>query len=147
MGLDHREKGMTSQRRAAVTASSWALTALALLASSCPGVAGGNPSGFGFGSDCVAVRTGAWEFELSNGGAVFLSFVDGNLTQSGCFLSYDEDRVFEGDLTASMWNVSSDAGGFSFSGVFSGNPATTFAGTFRDSRGLTAAMAGRYVGR
>jgi hypothetical protein len=138
---------VTTQRRTAVAASGLALTGLALLAGGCPGVVGGNPSGFGPGSDCVAVRTGAWEFELSNGGAVFLSFVDGDLTQSGCFLSYDEDRVFEGDLTASVWNVSSDAGGFSFAGVFSGNPATTFAGTFVDSRGLPAAIAGRYVGR
>jgi len=131
----------------AVTASSWTLTVLSLLSSGCPRAIGGDPSGFGPGSDCVAVRTGAWEFELSNGGAVFLSFVNGNLTQSGCLLSYDEDRVFEGELTASLWNVVSDAGGFSFVGVFSGNPATTFSGSFIDSRGLAAAMTGRYVGR
>lgn len=138
---------MTTQRRTAVAVSNLALMAFALLASGCPGVLGDSLSGLGFGSECIRVKTGEWEFELSTGGQVFLEFVGGDLAQSGCHLSYDEDRVFEGDLSGSTWNVSSDAGGFSIIGSFSGNPATTFSGTFIDVNNNPAAISGRYVGR
>lgn len=132
---------MTAQRRTAAAVWGLALLALAHFATGCSGVL---EDGL---SDCVRVKTGAWEFELSTGGQVFLSFVDGDLTQSGCLLSYDEDRVFEGILTGSTWNVSSETGGFTIVGSFSGSPATSFSGTFRDSRGLPASVSGNYVGR
>jgi len=138
---------MTTQQRTAVVASSLALTALAILAGGCPGVGTGSPFGLGSGSDCIRVKTGEWEFDLSTGGHAFLSFVGNNLTQSGCHLAYNEGRIFEGDLNGSTWNVSSDAGGFRFAGVFSGNPATTFSGTFIDSKNNDAEISGRYVGR
>ena len=138
---------MTAQRRTAVAASSSALLVIALLASGCPGVLGDSLSGLASGSECVRVKTGEWEFELSTGGQVFLEFVGGDLTQSGCHLSYDEDRVFEGDLSGSTWNVSSDAGGFSIIGSFSGSPATSFSGTFIDVNNNPASISGRYVGR
>jgi len=138
---------MSRQRRTVVAASPWVLMAFVNLATGCSGGFENSLSGLGSGSECTRVKTGEWEFELSTGGQVFLSFVEGDLTQSGCLLSYDEDRVFEGDLTGSIWNVSSEPGGFSFVGSFSGSPATSFSGTFRDSENVPAAIAGRYVGR
>lgn len=138
---------MTTQRRTAVVTSGLALLGIVLFAGGCTDVFENSQSGLGSRSDCIRVKTGEWEFELSTGGQVFLEFVGGDLTQSGCHLSYDEDRVFEGDLSGSTWNVSSDAGGFSIIGSFSGSPATSFSGTFIDVNNNPASISGRYVGR
>lgn len=138
---------MASFRRALVVGSRITLIVPALLVCGCSGVVGGDASVSGPGSACVAVRTGEWEFELITGGVVFFSFVGADLVQSGCFLAYGEGPIFEGDLMASTWSVYPEEGGSSFVGVFSGDPATTFSGTFTDYRGVTAAMTGRYVGR
>ena len=141
------EKKMTKQRRTAFAVSGLALLAFAHLATGCNGVLENNLSGLGSGSECIAIRTGGWEFDLSTGGQTFFSFVGGDLTQSGCFLTYDGDQIFQGDLRGSIWNVSSAASGFNIIGSFSGNPATTFSGTFIDVNNNPASMSGRYVGR
>lgn len=138
---------MTTQRRTVVALSGLSLLVFAHFATGCSGIFENSLSGLASGSECIRVKAGEWEFELSTEGQVFLSFVGGDLTQSGCHLSYDEDRVFEGDLSGSTWNVSSDAGGFSIIGSFSGNPATAFSGTFIDVNNNAAAISGRYVGR
>ncbi len=137
---------MTAQQRTPVAVSALALVAFAHLATGCSGDLEINPSGLGSNSDCIRVKTGEWEFELSTGGQVFFSFVGGDLTQSGCLLSYDVDRILDGSLSGSTWNVTSADRGFSIIGSFSGSPATNFSGTFVDSRDLPAAISGRYVG-
>ena len=136
---------MDFQRRCTVALSRFAPIIIALAATGCAGVGETGQSGLGSSARCTTVRTGAWEFELSTGRQVFFSLVDGDLTQSGCFLSYDEDRIFQGSLSGATWNVSSPAG-WRFSGTFSGSPATTFLGTFVDAENVPAGISGRYVG-
>lgn len=96
-------------------------------------------------SGCITVREGPWEFDLSFNGNVILSFVKGELTQSGCNLSYDRDRVFNAPLVGNRWSDDVEQVGFSFTGTFSGSPATRFAGTWTDGQ-ASGPFTGRFVG-
>jgi hypothetical protein len=79
--------------------------------------------------DYISVITGDWEFEWRYRGTTFLSFTRGQLRQSGCYLAYDGDNIFSGELIDSQWSGENPVQGFHFQGRFSGDPATSFRGT------------------
>lgn len=98
------------------------------------------------GSSCVDVREGEWEFCLMNEGNCFLQFVDGELTQTNCFVSYDDDSIFAGPVAGSTWSGENTPEMFRFSGNFYGNPAESFSGTLTltDGSGHSVEMIGHY---
>ncbi len=98
------------------------------------------------GSNCIQVKEGGWEFCLMNEGNCFLQFVDGDLRQTECYVSYDDDSVFEGPLVDNRWSGENPLEQFTFSGYFSGSPANSFSGTLTltDGSGLTVEMIGQY---
>jgi hypothetical protein len=85
--------------------------------------------------DCISVAQGGWEFEWTYRGTTILKFTDGDLTQSGCNVSYDDDNIFSGPLEGNQWSGENAANKFKFSGTFSGSPATSFSGTYEDTSG------------
>jgi hypothetical protein len=98
------------------------------------------------GSNCVDVREGGWEFCLMNEGNCFLQFSDGDLTQTECYVSYDDDSIFAGPLVDRYWSGENSLEQFRFTGYFSGTPANSFSGTLTltDGSGLSVDMIGQY---
>jgi len=92
--------------------------------------------------DCVSVVTGDWEFAWQYRGTTLLTFTGGQLRKSECYLAYDTDNIFSGELINSQWSGENTAQGFSFEGTFSGNPATSFRGTATTIDGVTYTMVG-----
>jgi hypothetical protein len=95
---------------------------------------------------CIPVRQGAWEFEIEYLGLTALQFVEGNLSQSGCVLSYDDDAIFFGLLSDAEWTVNAPKAGIRFVGTFTGSPANQFTGTWTDAQGRADQILGTYVG-
>lgn len=85
--------------------------------------------------NCISVAQGGWEFEWSYEGTTILTFTGGDLRQSGCNVSYDDDNIFSGPLAGDQWSGENAAQQFRFSGTFSGSPATSFNGTWEDTSG------------
>jgi hypothetical protein len=99
------------------------------------------------GSNCVDVREGPWTFCLEDDyGGCLLEFVDGDLTQTGCYVSYDDDAIFAGPLEGRFWSGENTIEQFEFYGDFIGTPPTSFSGmlTFTDGSGLYMYMTGHY---
>lgn len=85
--------------------------------------------------NCISVAEGGWEFEWRYRGTTFLEFTDGDLKQSGCNVSYDDDNIFSGPLEGNRWSGENTVEQFRFSGTFSGSPATSFTGSWEDTSG------------
>jgi hypothetical protein len=97
--------------------------------------------------NCVDVREGPWTFCVEgDGGNCVLEFVGGNLTQRGCFVSYDEDAIFAGTVTGTYWAGENPREKIAFYGSFYGNPASSFEGFIEttDGYGVTAPLTGHY---
>ena len=86
-------------------------------------------------SNCIAVDEGGWEFEWRYNGITVMMFTGGDLRQSGCHLTYDDDNIFSGPLDGALWEGENPVGEFKFSGTFSGSPANSFQGTWTDLSG------------
>lgn len=95
---------------------------------------------------CIPVQQGPWEFSVEFAGLPVLQFVEGDLSQSGCVLSYDDDAIFRGLLTGSQWTVNAPRAGLRFAGTFTGSPATQFNGTWTDGAGRSDRIVGAFVG-
>lgn len=95
---------------------------------------------------CIPVQQGPWEFGIEFSGLPVLQFVDGDLRQSGCVLSYDDDAIFRGLLNGSQWTVNAARAGLRFVGTFAGSPATQFTGMWTDADGNSDRIVGAFVG-
>jgi hypothetical protein len=93
---------------------------------------------------CVAVSQGGWEFEWLSRGVRIIGFTDGSLKQSGCYVSYDFDNIFAGQLDGNFWKGTNTVEKFEFEGRFLGNPADRFEGTWKmtDGTGNSGEMLG-----
>ncbi|UCF94570.1 MAG: DUF4214 domain-containing protein [Desulfobacterales bacterium] len=102
------------------------------------------PCAPGPGGSCITVRQGGWEFEWQYNGSTVIGFTDGDLKQSGCYISYDFDNIFAGPLSGDRWQGQNAAEGFGFEGRFIGNPAEQFRGTWTllDGSGTSGEMLG-----
>jgi len=97
-------------------------------------------------SNCVSVTQGIWEFEVKNNNITILHFVDGQLNQNGCHISYDRDNFFSGSIEGTFWSGSNTIEGFIFEGNFEGESYKQFKGTVTIlSNNLTADMIGNSV--
>lgn len=100
-----------------------------------------------YSEECITVTPGEWEFNWEYRGTVIMTFTGGELNQSGCYLSYDDDNFFTGEVIDDEWSGENVLQGFRFSGRFAGNPATNFRGTATGIEGIgTLTMTGEYVG-
>lgn len=81
--------------------------------------------------ECISVIEGGWEFQWLYKGTPILDFVYGNLKQTDCYVTYDNDNIFAGPLNGNYWHGANDVEGFTFKGYFSGNPANRFEGTWK----------------
>jgi len=104
-------------------------------------------------SDSV-FKKGEWEFTWynpsPNTSLVLLGFVGGQLKQSGNTVCYDSDCILNGPISGSSWSgvskVNGGSGFYSFSGNFSGNPATTFEGSWTlPNSSQTGRMTGSFI--
>jgi hypothetical protein len=99
------------------------------------------------GENCVDVRQGPWTFCVEDDwGNCILEFSGGNLTQTRCFLSYDEDAIFAGQLTGRRWEGENPVQQIAFYGDFYGTPAESFEGVIMttDGSGVTSPLTGHY---
>jgi len=97
--------------------------------------------------DCVDVKQGPWTFCIEDEwGTCILEFVGGELTQTGCFVSYDEDAIFAGQLTGRRWEGENPAEQIAFYGDFYGTPADSFEGIIMttDGSNVSAPLTGHY---
>jgi len=106
-----------------------------------------SPTGPSTGSaNCVSVTQGIWEFELKNNSITILHFVDGQLNQNDCHISYDRDSIFSGSIEDTFWSGTNTTEGFRFEGNFEGESYKQFKGTFTFfSNNLTVDMIGNSV--
>ena len=93
--------------------------------------------------ECISVIEGGWEFQWLYKGMAILDFVGGNLRQTDCQVTYDDDNIFAGQLNGNYWRGTNDVEGFEFEGYFSGNPANRFQGKWKVN-GKTGEMVGYY---
>ena len=93
--------------------------------------------------ECISVIEGGWEFQWLYKGMAILDFVYGNLRQTGCYVTYDDDNIFAGQLNGTYWHGRNDVEGFEFEGSFSGNPANRFEGKWKVN-GKSGEMLGYY---
>jgi hypothetical protein len=84
---------------------------------------------------CISVAQGGWEFEMVHRGTPLLTLSGGELRQSGCNVTYDDDNIFSGPLADNQWRGENAVLQFRFSGTFTGTPATSFTGTWEDTSG------------
>jgi hypothetical protein len=94
----------------------------------------------------VVVRPGEWTFCLIVNGICTLSFGGGDLTQDGCWVSYDLDAIFAGRLNGATWSGTNAAEQFRFTGVFQAPNFDSFSGTLTltDGSGTSVPMVGHY---
>jgi hypothetical protein len=98
-------------------------------------------------NNCVDVKEGPWTFCVEGtGGECVLEFVGGDLTQRDCYVSYDDDAIFAGDVTGNYWSGENPREKIAFYGFFNGNPADSFEGFIEttDGSGVTAPLTGHY---
>ncbi len=76
--------------------------------------------------------------DFNGTGRIILEFVDGNLKQNNCFVSYDNDNYFSGSINGNYWEGINTIEKFQFKGTFSGNPANRFVGTWKTTEGTDA---------
>jgi hypothetical protein len=82
---------------------------------------------------CTSVNEGGWEFQWLYQGIPILDFVNGDLKQTDCYVTYDDDNIFAGQLNGNYWQGKNAIEGFTFEGYFLGNPTNRFEGTWESS--------------
>jgi hypothetical protein len=84
----------------------------------------------GCGGTCCSVSQGEWNFNIWNDGQIVMG-IEGYFMQSGCNFYLTDDLSFSGPLNGCHWTVQGE--GLVIEGDFSGNPPTSFEGTWRYS--------------